>query len=391
MTALGAAQAALAATVLCGALALVASLAREHDALAALDGDDVLAFDVDLPAAGYPEASQIEAFDDRALAGLAALPGVESAALVKALAPRQPWGFHPGLAGVPDADSPALGWQVVTPDYFRALRVAVLAGRTLADGDRPGSERAVVLNRSAARRLAALGGEGRGVGGALRFNGESYRIVGVVEDGPEAPPGHDDGATVFLALAQRPVPPGYLRDVSFVLRAAPGARVAETAVRDAIRRLDGELPVSHLESLGGRLRSSIAFSQIRLNAALGASFGLLALVFVVASLSAALVMLVQERRREIAVRIALGASPRRVATDVLLYALSMVAAGGAAGLLLARATAPLLAARVAGFGGGEGRQAILVGVILVATALGAALLPALRAGRTDPAEMLARE
>jgi len=388
MTLLGGAQAALAAAVLCVALSLVASFARESAAQVGLADDRLLAFDLELPVLGYSTSTETAAFHDRLLAELSRLPGVESCALVRTLAPREPWSFRAGLKGVPDASSPSLGWQVVTPDYFRVLHVALLEGRVLADGDRSGSERVAVLNQSAARRLAALG---RGVGDAMRFNGESYRVVGVVADGLESLAASGDAAVVFLALTQDPVPASYLRAVSFVVRSTAPDRVQVSAVRAAVRRLDAELPVDHLEPLRTRLRSGIEFSQVRLDAALGSSFAGLALVFVLASLSTALAVLVQERRREIAVRMALGASPGRVAAGVVLRALAVVGAGGGAGLLTARELAPAISARLSGFATGGAPGIALAAAILGATGLAAALLPALRASRTDPASMLAGE
>jgi hypothetical protein len=270
----------------------------------------------------------------------------------------------------------------VSPGYFRTMRIPVLAGRDFTDADMR-SEAGALVNQTLARSIGGSPDPAEVIGTRIRTgeDGAWLPIVGVVGDVRHAGP-------------QRPAPPevyvpyslDFLTSKSFVVRWMAGAELTETMLRDAFQRIDGQQPIREVRSLEEWAASATA--KHRYLASLSVTAALVATVLAAVGLFMALSTLVHQRRREIAVRIAVGATRLDVLRVVLRSAALVVTAGLAAG-------------GAAGVGVTHTQRSVLVGVrpgdpatvggacaLLIATAFAAAWWPARRAARTDPATIL---
>jgi len=340
----------------------------------------VLAFDVALPAARYPERRQVTTFYRELVGRLESLPEVAAAAAATEVPPDEPWGFHPRIAGEARAREVAAGWQLVTPGYFTALRLPLLTGRPIIALDRPGSRRVAVLGESAARQL--LGGAGP-LGRQVIFSGAAYEVVGVVKD-VWNPGEHAAQPMVYFAHEQATVPLERMRAMSVVMR-APGdpQRFAEAA-RRALWWLDRDLPAARMAALERRLAAAVPLARPRLNALLTSAFAALAALLAMVGIYGVLSFAVHRRTREIGVRMALGAARGDLVRLVLRRGMVPAAAGMAAGLVGAGWLARLLAGLRIEAGGAEPWLFAAVALGLAAVAALACWLPARRASRLDP-------
>jgi predicted permease len=328
-------------------------------------------------------------FHQRMLEEVVKLPGVSAAAFGNCvpLSCRRTTtlGSVDGKALAKDL-SPTFGTQFVSPGYFRMLGIPLLAGRDFTPGDRLGAPRVVVVSQSLARRIwpheSALGHH---LHSTSDMRGkEEAEVIGVVGDARlrslTSPPTGD----LFVADDQNGAAWGFL-----FMRTEQSPAAFAPALRQTLQRIDPDLPFVEVGSLGEQLarassRSRFATALLSLIAAVALFLTLLAVYGVVAQG-------VDARRRELALRVALGASPASVLTLVLRQGLLPVLAGLVLGAPLAWAASRWLQALL------YGAEAVapevylaVLGLVVAATVL-ACLFPARRALRVDPAVSLRHE
>jgi predicted permease len=268
----------------------------------------------------------------------------------------------------------------VTPGYFRALGIPLLRGRGFTDSNPHGA----VLSDRLARRLFP---DGDPVGHAIQPAGwrHSYTVVGVAGDVKNAGLTAEDGPEMYLPYsAGEPAP----RFVSAAVESSAQPALVAKLLRDEIRLIDPSIPVT-VETFADRIRT--LNQRARFNAWLLSLFALIALALAATGVYAVLAFLVSQRLREIGLRIALGATPRRVVGWILSYAMRWTVAGillGAAGAVAATRQIRSLLFQVSpadpwSFGA--------VAIVLVLAAMCAAYVPARRAARVDPAMTLRQE
>jgi len=346
------------------------------------------AFTFHISAAWNENPAVLGAMQARVLQGLRALPGVQAAGFTDFLpASQASLQYQISLAGLPGAGAGgtySVGLRWISPGYLEALRVPVLAGGSCPDlPSNPGAPAKALVNRSFVDTYLHGGSV---VGRQLRFNQDppgaaTHEIVGEVGDARED------------SLASAPSPflyfcntGGAYPDPDYVVRtaAAPGATMA--AVRGLVRRVAPSRAVFGLQ----RLRSVVdaSLEQPRLNARFLSLFAAFALLLAGVGLYSLINLMVAARRREMGVRIALGARPAQVAAQVLASTARLLGWGALAGLALTWAADRLLASVL--FGVRPLDLATLTSA-LAALALIAALaawLPARRAASTDPLTVL---
>lgn len=381
-------QLALAVTLLIGAGLTARSYLRLLQVDPGFDASDVLAVRVDLPEAEYDwdvRASVAAEIGRR----LEALPGVERAggSVGSPFA-----GFYtansvavPGRE--PDAEGhyPMVQWRAVTPGYFEALDLSVLAGRGVTEADGPDGE-ILVVSRTAAERLWP--GE-EAVGKALHFgqpDGDPKLVVGVVEDLRDVDLEEEPQPTVFLPYAQIP----WMHQTWLVEVAGTGdpERVAG-AVREELRKALPGVPVPEVRPLVADVADARA--NPRFQALLMAGFALTAAMLAASGVYGLMAFSVARRRQEIGVRMALGARPETVVGMIAFEGARLVLAGTVLGTVGALALTRALESLLYQTPPLElGTYAAAVGV-LAAAALLAAWLPARRAAAVDPKRALAAE
>lgn len=331
-----------------------------------------------------PEGEQLF---DRILERAAAVPGVQAASLAAGipLAEGTPWRSVLVEGRDPEAPDNAVLTPInaVEPGYFRILGIPLLEGRDLSPRDRADGRPVAVINRTAAEVLWA--GE-EPLGKRFRLYGDDAvrEVVGVVADAKHAAVGEEPQAQIYLSRRQ-----SYRPDQWLVIRAGSDPAAALAAVREEIRRLAPMLPVEEEGTLEQRVAENLAGE--RMTTALLGVLGLLTLVLAAVGVYGVTAYSIEQRRSEVGLRMALGASRPDVLRMVLRQSLSVVAAGLLAGLLLAAPGARLLEDLLFGLSPGDPATFAAAVLVLVAVATLATLIPAFRATGVDPVAVLRPE
>ncbi len=383
--ALVAVEVALAVVVLVGAGLLTASFRRLRQVDPGFRAGEVLAVPVALTGAAYSGDGARARFVATALERLSTLPGVTAAAATNVLpldggSTAQEVSIE-GHAAASPAETAFADWRAVTPDLFATLGTSLIAGRDFTAGEAAQPAQVAVVNRRLAEQ--AWPGEdplGRhlafGVGGTNWFT-----VVGVVEDFRDVDLAADPRPTVFVpyAITNWATPSLLVR-----ARGEPTALVEE--IRREIRALDPELPLPRIAPLTDQMAG--VFAGPRFQMLLMDLFAVLALVLAVVGLYGLISYSVAQRRREIGVRMALGAGTAGVGRMVLAEGLTLGGAGVAAGLLAAAAVTRLVASLLFEVSPTDPGTFATVALVLLAATLLASWLPAARAAAVDPARVL---
>jgi putative ABC transport system permease protein len=334
----------------------------------------------------YSDPSQLRNFFDTILEKVRRLPAVIDAGM----SDNQPfevlyggWKFPFSIPGQPEPEpgkEPAMDVEAISPGYFRTLQIPLLQGRDFDSQDRAGSQDVIVVNRALAETF--FPGENP-IGKQIHDRDEwlgrkDWTIVGVVENIRHAGP--DFAEARFLAYtpySQR----GLFREF-LLLRTAGDPATLVPAVRKIVAEIDPDVPVDRATSYDDFLAGR--FWARRLSASLAGLFSAVAILLSAAGLYGVLAYSVLRRRRELGVRIALGARTSNVLTLVLRQGLLLsgigLTVGIAAGLLLGRFMGNILY----GVSGTDPIALMLAILVLGLAAASACLLPALRATRINP-------
>ena len=386
-------QVALSIVLLVGAALLTSSLRNleGQDFGFVTDGRLIVSL-INPQAANYTD-EKLPALYQGLQSSLARIPGVLTASL-STYSPLagdnwNDWVYIEGKP--PDFSGVAPSWLRVGPHYFETVGTRLLQGRVIDERDQPGAPRVAVVNESFARKYFPNGdaiGQHFGSGDA-KHSGD-FEIVGIVEDakyqdtrGPAYP-------TFFWPLLQ--VPPGdTLRGwVSAIeLHTAGRPESIEPAVRQAIAGVDSRITILKAQSFGEQI--ALNFNQERLIARLTELFGLLALILACLGLYGLTAYSVARRTNEIGIRMALGADRGNVLGLVLRSALVQVGLGLAIGIPAALAGGRLLASQLYNVKSYDPAIFAAAAVILAASAIFAASIPARRATRVDPIIALRHE
>lgn len=332
---------------------------------------------------------------------LASMPGVTATAITDSLPPAGGTRGRPLAAIVVEGRPPRaegtggmVDWRYITPGYFRALGIRLVRGRGFGEEDRGTGVHSVVVSETLARQL--FGGEDA-VGRHILGDGPDgwFTVIGVAADARNA--GLEKAPAAEYYLVRKPVadavfanaePPVGWRAAAVVARTAIDPRFSAAAIRGAIAGLDPTLPVE-LETM--RQRVDQITGQPRFYATLLAVFAGAGALLAAIGLFGVLSFLVAQRRREIGVRVALGATPREIARLTLGFAARWTGMGIVAGLSGAWAVARGLRSMLFGVEPTDPRALAGAAVVLAMVALAAAAGPARRAARLDPMDSLREE
>lgn len=375
--------------VLLVATALVVSSLRNLESVdPGFDREGAVAVEIHLPAGRYDTPDDFSAFLTTMRAEIERLPGVRAAGTVTNLPLTRGWSGQVALEGgdLPVEQLPTADWELAGPGYFEAAGIPLLRGRTFHERDRPGSSAVAVVSRSFAERWWPDGDPvGERIGG-YGAGGPWQTVVGVVGDVKQQGLHRESRGAVYLpALQLFPT-----RDSELVVAARAGEGSALVpAVRSALERLEPELTVGRVRSLETLVRESAG--SFRLRAILFAVFGGMALLLGVAGIYGVAAHAVRTRRREIGIRMAVGADGARILRQVLTEGLLPVAAGLAAGGIAVLLAGPLLEGFLFGVGGSDPRIAGAIAALLLLAGASAILPTALRARGVDLSRLLREE
>ncbi len=350
---------------------------------------DVVLANVDVSLAGFRGPAAVDLVQ-RLQARIAGLPGVTAVAAARMI-PLQGSGFGlgrlrvPGYLGPASDDTVDADWNVVTPEYFDVVRMRIIDGRGLRSTDREGASRVAVVNETFARTVWP----GRSaVGQRLLHRGRDdaetpIEVVGVAADAKYRYISDAPEPFLFVPMAQHPI-----GDVTLFVGHAPGAP-PDAALRAAVAQVEPSVPVMFVQSFDDAV--AIGLTPQRLTAWVAGSVGLAGVGLAALGVYGLMAFVAAQRTREIAIRMALGASTRQMQTQMLGQAARLGLAGVAAGLVLAAGVGWLLRALLVGVDIVDVPSAGAAAVLLLAVLAAASWAPARRAATTDPATALRAE
>ena len=389
------AETTLAVVLLVGAGLLTRSFARLLAVDLGFSADAVQTFSIGLPGSHYGQPQLRHEFVETLLSRIATRPDVESAGAISGLPlTNARFGISTStIDGVtlPDDEQDRLTLQIriVTPDYFKTLRIPVKQGRGFVSADRIGSQPVALLNETAANRIWPGGnplghqleiGTGFGMGRG-RAGGTIVGVVGDVRDyGPASRP----APTLFLAHGQWPVD-----SMSIVVKARGEPSTLIEPMRALLREMDSDVPMYAVRSMSQI--QDIAVAQPRLYLVLIACFAITAMLLAAIGLYGVLAYAVGQRTREIGIRLALGAGRGEVLGMVMSQAGKLVVAGVAIGLVTAMLASRLLRAQLFEVAPTDTVTYVLVAAGLLMVSLLASWIPARRASRIDPMTALRQD
>jgi predicted permease len=382
------AEIALAVVLMSGAGLLIRSFVRVQSEQRGFDSTNVLLLQVDLPRT-YDTAQKRAAFFTEAGRRLRALPGVQAVgAISDFFIHRQP-DYRIALEGQPprraEEPAPPLTEDMVVPGYFEALRVPVIRGRTLVEGDlTPGAPLVVVINEEMARRYwPGQDPIGRRFKYGLDPGAERpwKTVVGVVADMRRQR--LDEPAIPYMFQ------PGVGSQMDLAVRTAGDPEQWREAIRAEMRRLDPLAPPYGIVSVEQRLGRTVALRRLQTMLLLG--LAAVALTLAMIGAYGVIHQSVMARMREIGVRMALGASAATVHRMVLAGGLTPALAGLGLGLLGSLALSRTLATFLYDTSALDPLIYVSVTALLLMVATAACLAPARRAARFDPMIALRRD
>jgi predicted permease len=386
-------QVAMAATLLIGAGLLLRSFDKLLDESPGFDPEHVMAAQLELSGSKYRDPEERRAFLDDVLSGMGAQPGIGQAGITSVLPFNQDGGQASyDIEGYTPAsgESPPHGHsRIVSQDYFGAMGIPLLAGRTFDPAiDRADAPHAVIVDELLADRyFADKNPIGRRITNRTDDEGNTVwsTIVGVV-----ATIKHDrldettSKETYYHFYRQRPTD-----RASLVARTSLPPATAGRQIREAVLAADPEQPVFNMLSMNDRIARSLG--DQRAPTLLLSVFAVVAVLLAVVGIYGVLAYVVGQRTTELGVRMALGAQPLNLLGLVMGQGAWLVGAGLVAGLLVALALTRFLASLMFGIPVLDPPTYIVVPLLLIAVGMAACSLPAWRATRISPVAALRHE
>jgi putative ABC transport system permease protein len=378
---------ALATVLLIGAGLFIQTLVNLQSVKLGFEPHGLITFQVSLPAGKYPPKTRAPLLFREMIESLAALPGVRSAAVSSGI----PFGAgayysHPMMATEnsilpPDAKIP-IDWRIVNPGYFKTMNIPVLLGREFEYSD-ASTPNIIIVSQATAR---TFWGHENPLGRTLRRSADPktpFTVIGVVGD-VRSTQLNQEAPAFYYSITTRTNP---LMDV--VVRTDGFPESLLPAIRKQIKALDPDLPMANVKTMEQWVTASAA--QPRLTSILLSLFAGVALLIAAIGIYAVLAYSVSQRTREIGVRMAMGATPRRVLGLIVSEGMRVVLLGLVIGLAGGLALGRTVQSLVYGVGVREPKIYFVVAASLTAVALAACFIPARRAAGVDPMVALREE
>ena len=374
-----AAQVALSFLLLFGAGLFVRSLQNLKTAETGVALDNLVTFQLSPALNGY-NAPRAMAFFDQLLDNVRTMPGVKTAGLsVVPILSGDEWDNSMGVEGhqAKDGEDIQAFMNALSPGYFGVMGIAILEGRDFNRTDVKENAKTAIVNRRFADHFfpgtSAIGKHiGNGTGPKAKLDVE---IVGVVANALYEGPREGIRRQVYI-------PNWGSGGVTYYVRTTSASAAAFGAIRSEVRKLDPSLPVYAMKTLEGQLDETLMSD--RLIALLAAGFGALATVLASIGLYGVMAFVVARRRKELGIRLALGAEPSAVVWLVMKEVLLLLAIGLAVGIPSALALGRFVSSQLYGIQGRDPWTAMVTMILITAVSAAAGLIPAHRASRINP-------
>jgi putative ABC transport system permease protein len=384
---LAAAELALATVLLVGAALLLQTLFQLQRARLGFEPRGLVTFQVAPPLPRYPLDSRAPAFYQTLVASLQGVSGVRAAAVSSGI----PFGvgnytttpmMTTGKSPLPPETPIPTDWRIVTPGFFRTMGIPLVRGRDFTDADNSITAPATVVSQTTAKRFW---GDDDPIGRTLHRAADNrvFTVIGVVGD-IRSTTLNQESPAIYYSAAARVWP---LMDV--VVRADGDPQALVPALRQKVHELDAQLPLANIRTMDEWLSNTAA--QPRLNAQLLAVFAGVALLIAAIGIYGVLAYSVNQRTREIGLRMALGAPRSGVLRLVVGEGMLVGVVGIAIGLVAALALSATLASLLFGVPAHDPATFAGVAVVLMLVASVACVIPARRASRVDPLIALREE
>jgi putative ABC transport system permease protein len=355
------------------------------------DPTNVIEAEVSLPQFQYSTPQQWTAFSNELLARLHAQPGLRDSALAAPLPMDRQGQANLGFSIVgnpplPPGKSNTANYTTVSPDYFRVMRILLLRGRFFSEQDSPFNPNVAIISETLARRYFPNQDP---IGRQMRFgfppnSNVSREIIGVVGDLRDVALSRTPGPMMYVPFAQAPLYGGEV-----VVRSSSSASSMAAGIRQTVRSIDKDLPVTDVESFPEAVGASVA--QERFRTLLMSSFSGIALILAAVGIFGVISYSASQRTHEIGIRIALGAQQRNVLRLILGQGTKLALLGLGAGVAAALPLTHLMAGLLYGVSTADPLTFGAVGIVLLGVAVTACYIPARRAMRVDPMVALRHE
>lgn len=381
------AQLGLAVMLLVGAGLLVRTLwhlAAEHPGF---NPDRVLTFEITMTGPKYPNGQAVLTAYRDLYARLHATAGVEDAGAITSLplSGYMAWGPLTVEGRIPPPGETFINadQRIAGSRYFETMGIPLISGRFFSDADKADTERVVIVDEFMARELwpgqDAVGKRIRF--GDIKSEGPWQTVVGVV--GRVKQYGLDTDGRIVVYLPQTQAPS---RAMYVTVRAKANADSIQGAVRDAVRAVDPALPIYRMRTLQTLVNNSMARQRFALQ--LLGLFALVALSLAAIGTYGVMSYIVAQGRRELGIRLALGATARGIIALVVAHGLGVAALGIIAGLIGAAGVSRVMSTLLFGVPPTDPMTYATAALLLGAVAFGAAVIPAIRASRVDPMSVM---
>ncbi len=351
----------------------------------AFDTENVIAARISLPDQQYETDEQKTIFWQRLIERLDGVPGVEKAAVTSKLPLRG--GNNASILTEDDVFDPQVRRRLVersyvSPNYFEAMGIPLLAGRIFEMDEGSNEQRVIVVNQALADRYFP---DGDAVGQVIRQNAAepewSGTIIGVVANVPQWGPTYPPLCEWYAPFRIRP-----RGDTHLIVRSERSSDALMPVVQSEVLEIDDQLPLSEPRTMGMVVREATGGMQFLMK--MVSMFAVIALVLAMAGIFGTMSHNVAQRTREIGVRVAFGAHDRRIMIMVLREGLIITGFGTGVGLLLLFLFALALRSQLYGVGSVNLLYAGIAMVLLACVTAMATMIPALRASRVDPMKAL---
>jgi putative ABC transport system permease protein len=370
---------AMALILLIGAALMIQSFLRLRHVSPGFTSDNVLTMEVSLPLNSYPRERRI-AFFQQLLERAQSVPGAQVVAAAKHLplsGDNMNFAFDIEGRPFPPGRSPGADCRLVTPDYFKALRISVIKGRPFNESDGPQAAPVLLINKAMADRFFP-NEDPIGKRMQLGINNFAGQIVGIVGDVKHVGLDAEINNEVYGLYSQAP----FFTDMTLLVRTPGDPMSLAGAMRNELATLDKQVSIGKVRTMDMIAGESVA--QPRFRTLLLGLFGISALLLASVGIYGVMSYAVTQRTQEIGIRMALGAQVGDVRKLVMKNGMTLALIGVAVGLAGAYGLTRLMASLLFGISATDARTFAAISAVLVVVALLACYIPARRATKVDP-------